>query len=982
MAVAGLVALAAAPARGSMYWGATISGETYGQSGAAPHNEAAWSLFEKHAGRKAGIVNMGQGWGQFDGDELEATHARGAIPMVTMGLGQSVTLEQIVDGGQDSVIRGWAREAKAWGYPFYFAPWWEMNGEWYPWGRDPEYVAAWRHFHDLVVAEGATNVTWTWVSNSLWFDPDSDPAPWYPGDEYVDWVGIDSYNWGRNPAQPDRWINPEQTIGPTLKRVREIAPNKPVIIVENASSEFGGNKADWIREMLGAYLPNHPEIDAYMWFNWNFEKDNGLRADWPIESSAPAQQAFRAGIQSSLFRAVPSLPKLTKVPPPPQPAGGTSPRAGDLSPPGAEAATPQVAVAPDGAATVVWSGADGGSRSVFARRISPQGVPQGVERLSAPGRNALTPRVAVAADGTATAVWIRSKEEIVDGGTDEERLARNFIVEARRITATGDLGPVLELSAVRQDAFDPDLAVGPDGTVTVVWKRFDGTRFLIKERRIEADGELDPTPSFTLSQTGGRDAVEPRVAVAPDGTATVVWSRFDGSSSVIQARVVGAGGDPAASTHDLSAAGQSAIEPDLVTAADGGSDVVWVRSNGSNTIVQHRGLGADGTPEAATHDLSATGRSAAEPQIEALPGGGVATVVWDRFDGSNFIVQSRRLGVDGAPEASTRNLSSSGRDAAEPQLAVAPDGTATVVWSRFDGTAWVVQRVGLKADGSPVPGANLSAAGQGAGSPQVAVTGNRAPVTVWRRFDGAFDIVQGNPLTAPNPVAELSPTAHDFGSAEVDAGLARTQAFSISNAGNSPLLVTAIAASGPDPEHFPLIDTGACTAVPIPVGGSCEFAAGFDPADTGELEATVEVTSNAGSSPDAVSLSGTALAGSAPTAPKPTPRPIAKTVEPVIEAIDSSFRLGRPILDRRRGTAMLPVTVPGPGVVTLLGARRSSLRFAEAGSAKLRVRPAPAQRRKLIERGTARLRLRVRFAPDGGAPSTEAKTVRLKKSAR
>ncbi|HEY5977299.1 MAG TPA: choice-of-anchor D domain-containing protein [Solirubrobacterales bacterium] len=975
MAVAGLFALPAA-AQGSMYWGATISGEPYGQTGAAPHNETAWNLFEKHAGRKAGIVNMGQGWGQFDTDELEATHARGAIPMVTMGLGSGVTLEQIADGGQDTVIRAWARAAKAWGYPFYFAPWWEMNGEWYPWGRDPEYVAAWRHFHDLVVAEGATNVTWTWVSNSLWFDPLSDPAPWYPGDAYVDWVGIDSYNWGRNPAQPDRWLNPDQTITPTLERVREISPNKPVVIVENASSEYGGNKADWIREMLGTYLPNHPEIDAYMWFNWNFEKDNGLRADWPIESSATAQQAFRAGIQSGLFRAVPSLPKLTKVPPPSPASGGTSPAPADLSPPGAEAASPQVAVAPDGTATVVWSGADGATRSVFARRISPQGVPQAVERLSVPGANALVPQLAVAPDGTVTVVWIRWKEEMVDEGTPDEHLARNFVVQARRIEPDGGLGPVLELSAVRQDALDPDLAVAPDGTATVVWKRFDGTRFLVKERRIEADGSLDPTPSFTLSPTSGRDSVEPRVAVAADGNATVAWSRFDGSNSVIQARLIETGGDPATTTHDLSVAGQNAIEPDLAIGADGSAEVVWVRSNGANTIVQHRRVDADGTPDAATHDLSATGRSAAEPQIGSAPGGSVATVVWDRFDGTNFIVQSRRLGAGGVPEAITRSLSSTGRDAAEPQLAVSPDGTATVVWSRFDGTNWVVQRVGLKADGSPVPGVNLSAAGRSAGSPQVALTGGQAPVSVWRRFDGAFDIVQGNPLTAPNPVAELSPATHDFGSVEVGAGAAGVQEFAITNSGNSPLLISSISASGPDADHFPLADTGACTDAPIPIGGSCEFTAAFDPSAAGELEATVEVTSNAASSPDAVALSGTAVA-----APMP-PTPTAKSATPVLKVVENSFQLGKPVLNRRRGTAQLPVTVPGPGTVTLLGGRRHLLRFSEAGSAKLPVRAAKAKMRKLIDTGKARLRVTVTFAPDGGAPSTQTKTVVLKKSAR
>ena len=108
--------------------------------------------------------------------------------------------------------------------------------------------------------------------------------------------------------------------------------------------------------MLGTYLPHHPEIKGYMWFNWNFEGSNGQRFDWPIETSAPAQQAFRRGIQSSVYRSArPSMPNLTKVPAPPALSGGDGPHSADLSAAGQDALAPQVAVAPDGTSTVVWS---------------------------------------------------------------------------------------------------------------------------------------------------------------------------------------------------------------------------------------------------------------------------------------------------------------------------------------------------------------------------------------------------------------------------------------------------------------------------------------------------------------------------------------------------------------------------------------------------------------------------------------------------
>src|SRR3954454_1603742 len=405
-------------ASAAVYFGATISGETYGQSGAAPKNLAAWELFERHAGKRTAIVNQGQFWGQFDKAEVEATVARGSIPLVTTGLAEGVTLESIAKGGQDATIKKWAQEAKTFGKPFLFAPWWEMNGGWYAWGKSPYFIAAWRHFHDLVVGQGATNVTWTWLVNSIWSDPTSTPAPYYPGDAYVDWTALDSYNWGENPAQPDRWITPDQTITPTLKIIRETAPTKPVIIVEDASTEYGGNKTDWTREMLTTYLPHHPEIKAYLWFNWNDLK-RGVRHDWPIESSAPAQQQFRRAVQSSFFVPGPiSLPTLKKVPPPPRGAADAT-QPSDIFIPAEVPAAPDVAVAADGTATVVWSARTDGNLTVYMRRIGPD-APGPVTALSGPGQDALGPQVAVAPDGTATVVWIRS-----DGSS--------FLVQARQV---------------------------------------------------------------------------------------------------------------------------------------------------------------------------------------------------------------------------------------------------------------------------------------------------------------------------------------------------------------------------------------------------------------------------------------------------------------------------------------------------------------------------------------------------------------------
>ncbi|HEV7483220.1 MAG TPA: glycosyl hydrolase [Solirubrobacterales bacterium] len=327
-----LLAVPAAARADPMYWGALIKGDPYGLPGEAPTSAAVLDRFESDAGKRITIVNTGQSWAGFDPTTMDAAIEAGAIPLATMPLGPGISLQEVAEGKQDTEIRGWARAAKDFAYPFLFRPWWESNGNWYSWGQSPYFVAAWQRFHDLVVAEGATNVTWAWVVNTLWEKDgkvQDDPTPYYPGDAYVDWVGVDAYNWGRNPLQPDRWVSAEESIQPTLELLEEIAPGKPVCVCESASTEIGKggpgeDKALWIHEMLDEYLPSRPRIKAYIWFNWNVEQggygSGGGHWDWPIESSPEAEAAFREGIQSDTFISVaPPLTPLTKVPVPPEP---------------------------------------------------------------------------------------------------------------------------------------------------------------------------------------------------------------------------------------------------------------------------------------------------------------------------------------------------------------------------------------------------------------------------------------------------------------------------------------------------------------------------------------------------------------------------------------------------------------------------------------------------------------------------------------
>jgi beta-mannanase len=185
-----------------------------------------------------------------------------------------------------------------------------MNGWWRPWseqtnGNKPgDFAPAWRYVVDIFRREGATNVTWVWCPNQQ--DPRSTPLPdLYPGDAYVDWVCMDGYNYGTddgNDWYPFAEIFAASSFNgyiDTYALLGQLAPDKPIMIGETASSEDGGSKAFWIADMLTIQLPvRFPRVRAVLWFNWN-DDDPGY--EWPIESSPASQAAFAAGIASPYY---------------------------------------------------------------------------------------------------------------------------------------------------------------------------------------------------------------------------------------------------------------------------------------------------------------------------------------------------------------------------------------------------------------------------------------------------------------------------------------------------------------------------------------------------------------------------------------------------------------------------------------------------------------------------------------------------------
>jgi hypothetical protein len=306
----------------SVYWGAWIDGNVYGRED-APWDSATIAQFERDVGKNVSIIHFGQPWQNcsatsceftpFMTDAMNLTREHGAIPMVTWGSWarqrgveqQDFRLAAIAAGGFDGYIRSWALAAKAWGHPFFLRLDHEMNITCcWPWAvrendnRVRDYVAMWRHVHDIFTSVGATNVTWVWCPNRVYAGSAGPLASLYPGDAYVDWTCLDGYNWGApRPHNATRWISFGQLFTDTYRLITTtIAPSKPMMIGETGSAEAGGSKARWLTLAFSDLATRFPRVKAFVWFNARANDE-----DWAIETSASAEAAFRRGIGSSRF---------------------------------------------------------------------------------------------------------------------------------------------------------------------------------------------------------------------------------------------------------------------------------------------------------------------------------------------------------------------------------------------------------------------------------------------------------------------------------------------------------------------------------------------------------------------------------------------------------------------------------------------------------------------------------------------------------
>ena len=250
--------------------------------------------------RKIPHIVTFQDWSQpFPDLDARESRARGKTLQVTWEPWHfsdpgAVKLGDIIAGKHDKYIDDWAAGARSFGGEIWLRWGHEMNGNWYPWsigqnGSDAQnWTRAYRHIHDRFRRAGASNVRWIWCFNAESV-PDlswNDPAKTYPGNDYVDAVAVDGYNFGATTAH-SRWQSFEQIFARPVALANEKWPDKPLWIGETGCSTNGGDKVAWLRQMDKSLRGPLSRVESVTWF------EAAKEADWRMVSSAASANAAR-----------------------------------------------------------------------------------------------------------------------------------------------------------------------------------------------------------------------------------------------------------------------------------------------------------------------------------------------------------------------------------------------------------------------------------------------------------------------------------------------------------------------------------------------------------------------------------------------------------------------------------------------------------------------------------------------------------------
>jgi hypothetical protein len=289
----------AAPAEGAWF------GAYHQQLGPPARKKAAVESLETRLGRRLAIDHYYVPFFEsFPGWREPWDFANGRVPLISWG---GVSTTAVNAGTHDPLIRQRALAIKALGKPLLLEWFWEMDGNRNrPIAVSPaSFISAWRRIHGIFEEVGVTNAAFVWCPNSFTFRNGEAPR-WYPGDQFVDWICANGFNWAPGVAGAD-WRSFEDTFQ-AFYAWASLRP-KPLLIGEYGVQERApGEKATWLYDAWKALKFRFPAIKAVVHFN-----SNRLH-NWRMGTSPLSFAAFRAMAQAPYFN-----PGGLKPPPPPRP---------------------------------------------------------------------------------------------------------------------------------------------------------------------------------------------------------------------------------------------------------------------------------------------------------------------------------------------------------------------------------------------------------------------------------------------------------------------------------------------------------------------------------------------------------------------------------------------------------------------------------------------------------------------------------------
>lgn len=224
-------------------------------------------------------------------------------------------LNEILAGMHDEYIEQFAEAIHRWGRTLMIRFLYEFNANWYVWsgyknggpnGGPDKVKRVWLYVVGKFRELGVRNVQWVWCvhepSTLVSREPWNAIEQYWPGDEWVDWLGIDGFNF--YPENPERthpaFLSFDDCFGEMYRQLCTLS-DKPIQIM-TGTGEFvcehpPVNKADWVIDMCAKLQQDYMRIALYYWFHHRFND----RADWRINSSPKSLAAFRLQMQASYF---------------------------------------------------------------------------------------------------------------------------------------------------------------------------------------------------------------------------------------------------------------------------------------------------------------------------------------------------------------------------------------------------------------------------------------------------------------------------------------------------------------------------------------------------------------------------------------------------------------------------------------------------------------------------------------------------------